>query len=147
MESHNPRRSRSRPLSLEPLEGRGAPSGLIEIEPGHDPPDDIRKLGMELFYSEPYAAMQPSLTGPNGSPLAPATADPLLIGSIGMIGALHVLPFPGLGPLPPGARNGEAAQPKCAVGVLGLPLDQQFTDPSGRPVAMIAGSKPIAELM
>ncbi|HLJ94994.1 MAG TPA: DUF1501 domain-containing protein [Gemmataceae bacterium] len=30
--------------------------------------------------------------------------------------------------------------------VLGLPLDQHFTDPSGRPVAMIDGGKPIAEL-
>lgn len=31
--------------------------------------------------------------------------------------------------------------------VLGLPLDQHFIDPSGRPVAMIDGGKPIAELM
>jgi hypothetical protein len=31
--------------------------------------------------------------------------------------------------------------------VLGLPLDQQFTDPSGRPVAIIATGKPIAELV
>jgi uncharacterized protein (DUF1501 family) len=31
--------------------------------------------------------------------------------------------------------------------VLGLPMDQHFTDPSGRPVAMIDGGKPIAELV
>ncbi len=31
--------------------------------------------------------------------------------------------------------------------VLGLPLDQHFTDPTGRPVAMIDGGKPIAELV
>jgi hypothetical protein len=31
--------------------------------------------------------------------------------------------------------------------VLGLPLDQHFTDPSGRPVAMVDGGKPIAELV
>jgi hypothetical protein len=31
--------------------------------------------------------------------------------------------------------------------VLGLPIDQHFTDPSGRPVAMIDGGKPIAELI
>jgi hypothetical protein len=31
--------------------------------------------------------------------------------------------------------------------VLGLPLDQHFTDPSGRPVAAIDGGKPIAELL
>jgi hypothetical protein len=31
--------------------------------------------------------------------------------------------------------------------VLGLPLDQHFTDPSGRPVAMIDGGKPIVELV
>jgi hypothetical protein len=31
--------------------------------------------------------------------------------------------------------------------VLGLPLDQHLTDPTGRPVAMIDGGKPIAELI
>ena len=31
--------------------------------------------------------------------------------------------------------------------VLGLPLDQHFTDPTGRPVGIIDGGKPIAELL
>jgi hypothetical protein len=32
-------------------------------------------------------------------------------------------------------------------GVLGLPLDQHFTDPTGRPTPMVDGGKPIAELV
>ena len=31
--------------------------------------------------------------------------------------------------------------------VLGLPQDLQYKDPSGRPVPMITGGKPIAELV
>src|SRR5919204_630579 len=31
--------------------------------------------------------------------------------------------------------------------VLGLPMDQQYVDPSGRPLSMIDGGRPIAELV
>ena len=34
-----------------------------------------------------------------------------------------------------------------AFRVLGVPLDQQFQDPAGRPTSMIDGGKPIAELV